>query len=243
MKANIISIDVNHGNKKSYINKIVDLIIDKKGGYVCFSNVHMLIEAHDDKDFAIAVNNATFAFPDGFPIAKSFKYLYNIEQERIAGMDFLPEFLEVCNNYKFRVAFIGSTSNILDDVLKKINKNYKNVILTNLISPPFNESWDNSKYIDKLNKSKTDVVFVALGCPKQEKWMYANYKKTNAFLFGIGGALVTFVGSVNRAPLWMQNNGLEWLYRLYKEPKRMLKRYTYTNLKFIYLLFKTIVKK
>lgn len=236
MKKRIISIDVNQGSKAFFKEKLIYLIDSKKGGYICFSNVHMLIEAYDDKRFAHVVNCATIAFPDGFPVARCFKYFYNIKQERIAGMDFLPYFLKICNEKSFRVAFVGSTPQILNLVQDKINNELHNITITELISPPFNKKWDNISYINKLNQTKTEVVFVALGCPKQEKWMYEHYTRTSAVLFGIGGALNTYVEVVERAPNWMQKNGLEWFFRLIKEPKRMIKRYFYTNIKFIYLL-------
>jgi N-acetylglucosaminyldiphosphoundecaprenol N-acetyl-beta-D-mannosaminyltransferase len=238
MKKRILSIDVNYGTRKEYFKKIIDSVYKKEHGYVCFSNVHMLIEAYDNPDFANVVNNSKYAFADGVPIAKSFKYLHNLSQERISGMDFLPAFLEVCNSYKFKVAFLGSTTDILDRVKQKINEELPNVVVTALISPPFGKQWNNEVYIDAINKSNTNFVFVALGCPKQEKWMHDNFKNINAILFGIGGALPTYVDEIKRAPLWMQKHGLEWFFRLIKEPRRMFKRYLYTNSRFLFILTK-----
>jgi N-acetylglucosaminyldiphosphoundecaprenol N-acetyl-beta-D-mannosaminyltransferase len=242
MKKKIISIDINQGSKDFYINQIIDLINRKESSYVCFSNVHMLIEAYDNKDFAKVVNEATFAFPDGFPVAKSFKFLYKTNQPRIAGMDFLPDFLKVCNEKKYRVGVVGSADSVLRKFKNKVEQDFPNVIITTLISPPFNETWDNEIYISEINDTKTDAVFVALGCPKQEKWMHENYMKIKSILFGIGGALPTYVGDVKRAPVLVQKYGLEWLYRLIQEPKRMAKRYFYTNSKFIFLFIKSWVR-
>ncbi|WP_339894639.1 WecB/TagA/CpsF family glycosyltransferase [uncultured Algibacter sp.] len=243
MKKRIISIDINQGNKDFYENKIIDLIDRKVNSYVCFSNVHMLVEAHNDKEFAKVVNEATFAFPDGFPIAKSFKFLHKINQPRIAGMDFLPNFLEVCQTKKYRIAVIGSTEDVLNKFKHKIEEEYPNIAVTALISPPFGKAWNNEQYIIELNTTKTDAIFVALGCPKQEKWMHNHYKQINAMLFGIGGALPTYVGDVKRAPVLIQKYGFEWLYRLIQEPRRMAKRYFYTNSKFLFLFLKTWMLK
>lgn len=236
MKKRILIIDVNYGSREKYFKELVDSVVSKEYGYVCFSNVHMLIEAYDDPNFAIIVNNAKYAFADGVPIAKCFKYLYGLNQERISGMDFLPNFLEICNEKNFKVAFLGSTNEILNKVNSKIKKELPQIEVTALISPPFKEEWDNQRYIDEINNTETNFVFVALGCPKQEKWMFDNFNHINATLFGIGGALPTYVNEISRAPLWMQKNGLEWFYRLIKEPKRMFKRYLYTNCKFLFLL-------
>ncbi|PTL99315.1 MAG: glycosyltransferase [Bacteroidetes bacterium] len=242
MKKRIISIDINQGTKAFYEKKIISLIEKNKSSYVCFSNVHMLIEAYDNKEFAQVVNDATFAFPDGFPIAKSFKFLYKINQPRIAGMDFFPDFIKICDNKKYRIAVVGSTDDVLQKFKLKIEAEYSNVTITALISPPFGNPWNNDEYIEKINSTKTDAVFVALGCPKQEKWMNTHYKKINSILFGIGGALPTFVGEAKRAPVFFQKYGLEWLYRLIQEPKRMMRRYLYTNSKFIFLFIMTKLK-
>lgn len=242
MKKRIISIDVNCGTEEEYIEQLNNDVRNKTGGYVCFSNVHMLIEAVDNPNFATVVNDARYAFPDGFPIAKSFGLLHHQKQERIAGMDFLPTYLKVCARENFKVSFVGSTNEILDQLKQKIAEELGSVEITALISPPFGQQWDNEAYIEEINRLKTDVVFVALGCPKQEKWMNEHYRDINAMLFGIGGALPTYAGVIKKAPVWMSRIGLEWLYRLYKEPRRMFRRYLYTNTKFIYLLTRELFK-
>ena len=241
MKKRIISLDINQGSKEYYENDIVNLIDSKQGGYACFSNVHMLIEAYDDEKFKNIVNNATYAFPDGMPIAKCFKFLHKINQPRIAGMDFLPDFLKICDKKKYTIAVVGSTVDVLNRFKLKLEKDHSGIIISTLISPPFGEEWDNESYIKQINEGNTDVVFVALGCPKQEKWMYYNHSKMKSVLFGIGGALPTYVGDVKRAPHIVQKYGFEWLYRLSQEPKRMARRYFYTNSKFLFLLFKTLI--
>lgn len=243
MKKRIISIDVNAGKAAGQIDALVADIDRQRPGYACFCNVHMLIEAYDDPAFANVVNSATYAFPDGFPVAKSFKWLHGMAQERIAGMDFLPRFLQVCNQHGYKVAIIGSTDEILEQTRAKIEAELPQVILTHLISPPFGKPWDNASYVQRLNESGTQVIFVALGCPKQEKWMHAHTGQVSGMMFGIGGALPTYVGAIRRAPQWMIGLGLEWLYRLYKEPRRMFRRYFYTNTKFLFLLARNMFKK
>ena len=93
-----------------------------------------------------------------------------------------------------------------------------------------------------INSSGANLVFVALGCPKQEKWMAQNSHKINAMLLGVGGAFPVFAGVASRAPLFMQNTGLEWVYRLYQEPKRLFKRYLFTNSIFLFLVLKAKIK-
>ena len=125
----------------------------------------------------------------------------------------------------------------------KIKKDLPNIEVTHKISPPFKQKWDNESYINSFNASNTNIVFVALGCPLQEKWMFEHYKKINSVLLGVGGAFPVYAGEVSRAPKWMSNNSLEWLYRLIKEPKRMWKRYFYTNTVFLKLLIQRLIIK
>ena len=146
-KKRIISIDVNAIREVDLIEQLHHRIEQEESGYACFSNVHMLIEAYDNSDFAEVVNSATYALPDGLPVAKSFRVLHGISQERIAGMDFLPLFLHHCNLKEYRVAFIGSTEEVLEATRSKINRELPGIVLTHLISPPFGQSWENEKYV------------------------------------------------------------------------------------------------
>ena len=233
MKKKILRSNITQGSRDEHLPELVRLARERSSAYVCMVNVHMLIEAYNSDEFQQVVNEATYAFPDGAPVAKMFKRVYGVQQERIAGMDFFPHFLEVCNRNNFKVALIGSTDEVLSKIRKKISSELTHVEITCAISPPFGQPWDNEAYIKTINESETNAVFVALGCPKQEKWMNQFTDRIKAPLFGVGGAFPVYVGEIKRAPRWMQNTGLEWLYRLLQEPKRMFKRYFYTNSYFI----------
>jgi N-acetylglucosaminyldiphosphoundecaprenol N-acetyl-beta-D-mannosaminyltransferase len=207
----------------------------------------MIVEASKDVQFSRLVNNATIVLPDGMPVVQSFFYLHKKKQERIAGMDFMPRLLESANeeNKQYRVLFYGSTPDILEAVQKQTIEQYKNIIVTGTISPPFRplEEKEEKMYIDAINDAYPHIVFVSLGCPKQEKWMANNYEKINAVLLGVGGAFNTYANRQSRAPLWMRKNSLEWFYRLLQEPRRLLKRYLVTNSVFILMLVKALIKK
>ena len=243
MKKKILSSYITQGTRDEHIPDLVNLAKNREPAYVCMVNVHMLIEAHNSPEFQEVVNQATYAFPDGAPVAKMFKRVYGIEQERIAGMDFFPYFLGICNEHGFKVALIGSTDEVLGQIKDKVAAELPQVEISCAISPPFGEAWDNEEYIRQINQAGTNVVFVALGCPKQEKWMHQFSSRINAPLFGVGGAFPVYVGQIKRAPVWMQRSGLEWLYRLLQEPGRMFKRYFYTNSYFLYLAFRQIMNK
>ena len=129
------------------------------------------------------------------------------------------------------------------EIKNKIEKKFPNVKIAGLFSPPYDKPLDDKSYIDLINDSGADLVFVSLGCPKQEKWMANHYHNINAVLLGVGGAFSVYAGVTKRAPLFMRNAGLEWMYRLLQEPRRLFKRYFKTNSLFIYLLIKIKMKK
>ncbi len=214
--------------------------------YVCFANVHMTIEAHKDPSFLAKLDKASLILADGKPIALACKILHRKNQERISGMDFTPRILKAANEKKATIFLYGSTNNVLEALRKKINEQYPSVKIGGVISPPFTNKPDPAllqDHIDQINQSGANMVFVSLGCPKQEKWMADNYSKINAVLLGVGGAFPVTAGIQQRSPKWMQDWSLEWLYRLKQEPRRMFKRYLYTNTYFIWLLITARLKK
>jgi N-acetylglucosaminyldiphosphoundecaprenol N-acetyl-beta-D-mannosaminyltransferase len=227
------------------INYVKKLGYNHTPSYVCFANVHMTIEAHQDPFFSRQVNEATLVLTDGVPLAKACKLLYNKDQERIAGMDFMPALLKSMDKGVSKVFFYGSTPEMLSALSKKVTLEFPHVEIAGAISPPFRKlsNEEQKSYIQEIKDAKPNFVFVGLGCPKQEKWMQDNYQQINAVLLGVGGAFGTVAGLHERAPLWMQHSGLEWMYRLKQEPKRLFKRYFITNSMFISLLLKRIVKK
>lgn len=211
-----------------------------RSAYICVSNVHMLVEAHKDPAFASVVNGADMATPDGMPLAKAFELLYGIRQDRAAGMDLLPDLLAVSAQRSIPVFFYGGTPEMQEKTKAYCEAHYPDLRIAGQYSPPFRSLTQEEERdaIDRINGSGAGFVFVALGCPKQEKWMAAMKGKVQACMLGIGGALPVMVGMQKRAPRWMQRYCLEWLFRLGQEPRRLFKRYAYTNTLFLYLLFK-----
>ncbi|MFC6860088.1 WecB/TagA/CpsF family glycosyltransferase [Zunongwangia atlantica] len=245
MKKRLVSIDISIKPYQEFIEDLIRYAINKKSTYTCVANVHMLVEAYDDKDFAAVVNNADMVTPDGMPLAKGLKYLYGIDQDRVAGMDLLPNLLKEAEDKKVKVVFYGGTKLTLDKTKEFCDVNYPNLDIVGLISPPFRALSEEEEegYAQLINESEAGFVFVSLGCPKQEKWMANMKRKINACMIGIGGALPVMVGLQNRAPVWMQKTSTEWLYRLFQEPNRLFKRYAYTNTLFIYLMLKEKLKR
>ncbi|WP_159476905.1 WecB/TagA/CpsF family glycosyltransferase [Dyadobacter sp. 3J3] len=245
MKKFIISLNITTGSYQMFIDNILSLINEINSCYICVANVHMLVEAHNDPEFASIVNKAAITTPDGMPLVWSMNLLHGIKQDRVAGMDLLPDLLTETQKQKIPVYFYGGTQEMLDKTEQFMYTNYPGSVIAGLHSPPFRPltKIEEDYVAEKINKSGARLLFVALGCPKQEKWMASMKGRVMMPMIGIGGALPVMVGLQKRAPEWFQKASLEWLFRLSQEPKRLFRRYAVTNTKFLFLLFSAKVRQ
>lgn len=216
--------------------KFITTNLDKlKGEYICVSNVHTTVMAYDNKDYLNVQNNSILSIPDGGPLSSvGRKRGYN-EMERTTGPDLLNEILKISADKKYRHYFYGTTNETLDKLQNEIKKKYGDVYIVGKYSPPFRKltKEEDLQIVDNINKANPDFVWVGLGAPKQENWMYEHKNKVNALMIGVGAAFDYLAGNIKRAPMWMQKLNLEWLYRLIQDPVRLFSRYLYTNTKFI----------
>lgn len=241
----IISIEVTSGRYKAFVDEIIASAKREKSSYVCVANVHMTIEAYDNNEFAGKVNRASIVTPDGMPLVKMFRYLYGERQERVAGMDLMPDLIKSAAEENVSVYFYGSTEEIVGSVRKRAEELFPNLKIAGVFSPPFRELTEEERksVTERINNSGAGLIFVSLGCPKQERWMSEMTDEINGVMVGVGGAFQIFAGIKKRAPVWMQKLSLEWLFRLLGDPVRLWKRYLYTNSKFIVLAAWEIFKK
>src|SRR5690606_24334749 len=155
------------------------------------------------------------------------RLFYGIRQDRVCGMDILPDVLARAEKENKSVFFYGTTEDILTAIRTRIRKQFPRLDLVGTFSPPFRTLTPKEKgdIVSQINASAPDFVFVALGCPKQEKWMAEHLGKINSCMLGLGQAFHVFAGKEKRLPKWMRALSLEWAYRLVLEPKRLWKRY------------------
>lgn len=191
------------------------------------ANPHSLAVAQKDKPFMHALNNSSATVADGTGITLVSKFLHIDTGPRITGHDFFEMVMNLLNDKKGRVFFYGSTEDVLDKIKEQLKLRYPNVVLAGTLSPPF-RAWakdENQEMIDIINKSNPDVLWVGMTAPKQEKWIEENRHKLKTSAVGaIGAVFDFFAGTYPRAPDWATRFGIEWLFRLIKEPKRMWKR-------------------
>ena len=240
----VFNFPIHLGTYDEFVEEILQLAICGTSSYVCVASVHQLVEAYYNPLYSSISRGATIVTPDGMPITWALKLLYKIKQQRIAGMDLMPDLLSGAAKKDIPVYIYGGTQKMLDSTNMYIKENFPNLILAGLYSPPFRlmSAEEDEVVCNLINQSGAQLVFVVLGCPKQECWMASMKGKINAAMVGIGAAVPVMIGLQKRAPRWMQHSGLEWLYRLYQEPRRLWKRYFITNNVFLYLLIKEKMK-
>jgi N-acetylglucosaminyldiphosphoundecaprenol N-acetyl-beta-D-mannosaminyltransferase len=226
----------------TYIESILSYAAQRVSSYVCFANAHMLTEANSNPEFNRIVNDADIVTPDGKPISVLIRLRYGIKQERACGMDMFPEILKQAENKELSVFFYGSTDEVLNKIKEKAKKEFPFLKIAGAYSPPFRQltSEEDEEVINMINNSEANLVFVSLGCPKQEIWMNQHKGKINSCMLGLGQAFLTYSGYEKRLPKWARNLSLEWAYRFYLEPKRLWKRYFFGNSMFLYLSWKDL---
>jgi N-acetylglucosaminyldiphosphoundecaprenol N-acetyl-beta-D-mannosaminyltransferase len=216
---------------KSHLSKVV-----------CVANVHMLVEARQDPAFAAVLDSADMLTPDGMPLVWMIRLMGVPEQERVAGLDIFQALCERASAENVSIFFLGSQEEILQKIHDRLNKEFPNLQIAGMEPLPFRPltSVEDEAVIQKINQSGAGLVFVSLGCPKQERWMAAHRGKIQSVMIGLGGAFPVYAGLHKRAPQAIREAGLEWLYRLLQEPRRLWKRYGSTIPPFIFLALKQL---
>lgn len=242
---NLLHFKITLGRYPQFIEHILSLAAERRSSAVYVANVHMFIEAYKSAAFSQIISEGDVVTPDGMPLTWALKLVHGINQDRVAGMDILPELLGGLGARKLPVYIYGGTPELISRTEDYLAANYPKLPVAGLHSPPFRPMTgeEEARIISDINSSGAAVVFVVLGCPKQENWIASMKGKVNAVMIGIGGALPVLIGMQKRAPKWMQKNGLEWAYRFYQEPQRLWKRYFSTNSLFLYLIAKEKLKR
>lgn len=207
-----------------------------RGKYICVSNVHTTVMAFRDEEYRKIQNCAAMALPDGKPLSIVSKRRGFTEAERVPGPDLMPRIFELSKEKGYRHYFYGSTEETLTRLKEKITEKYPYLQIAGMYSPPFHPltEEEDKQIIQMINDTCPDFIWVALGAPKQERWMYDHMDKINGIMLGVGAAFDFTAGTVKRAPGWMQELCLEWLYRILQDPVRLIPRYFSTNFTFLH---------
>lgn len=235
-KIDIVGSNINVVTMQDVLEGIEELIKSGSSSYICVSNVHTVVTGRRDPKFRAVTNNATMAVPDGMPLSWVGRHRGYKNMEKCSGPDIMSELFKISEVKGYTNYFYGGTQDTLDLLGKKLKQKYPNLKIVGMYAPPFRElsEKEDTGIIEHINKIDPDIIWVGLGAPKQEFWM-ANHvdKIKSSVILGVGAAFNFHAGTVKRAPIWMQKHGLEWLYRLCSEPKRLWKRYLVTNFLFV----------
>ncbi|MFD2784679.1 WecB/TagA/CpsF family glycosyltransferase [Hymenobacter rubripertinctus] len=231
---------ISTGAPADFVAAILKLGAMRTSAYVCFANVHMVVEAQRDAGFRRILRQAALVAPDGSPVAAAVGWL-NADtppQPRVAGMDLLPELLSAAAASGQSVYFYGTTEAVLAAMVARAGRELPALRVVGTCSPPFRPLTpaEDAAEVAAINAADPDLLFVALGCPRQERWMAAHQDRVRACMLGVGQAFPVYAGLEPRLPLWARRLWLEWAYRLWLEPRRLWKRYLLTNSRFVYLL-------
>jgi N-acetylglucosaminyldiphosphoundecaprenol N-acetyl-beta-D-mannosaminyltransferase len=212
--------------------------------YVCACNVHSVVNASLDPAFRSVINGADMAIPDGMPIAWSLRKLGFAAQQRIDGPNLMWRLCERAAATGQRVFFYGSSPYVLARLNATLNALLPALQIAGMHAPPYRPQMtqEDEATIELINASGAALVFVGLGCPKQEIWMAQHRGKICGVMIGVGAGFDYHAGTLERAPCWMQDGGLEWLFRLSREPRRLWRRYLGTNSIFLLLIAKQLFK-
>lgn len=234
-KVTVFGLELSVGSFQDHVSAIVEWGRAHRSSYVCCVNVHMCMEAQNDPDFASVVNGADLATADGMPIRNSIKRFAGYAQERVAGNDLMPAVMAAAEKEGLSIYLQGGEEHVLDAITRKAATEYPDLRIAGFYSPPFRAATPEERAAEagRITASGANIVMVSLGCPRQEKWMAEMKGKVPAVMLGVGGAFLLYAEVDDRAPLWMRNASLEWLYRLWLEPGRLWKRYLITNTAFL----------
>jgi N-acetylglucosaminyldiphosphoundecaprenol N-acetyl-beta-D-mannosaminyltransferase len=233
----ILGVRVDPTSYTDSISQIAHWAQNKESRYVCIANVHMIMEAHDTPDFLRIVNSADLVTPDGIPLVWVLRLKGFRHQERVYGPDLMLQTLQAAETVGVQVGFFGSSPEVLAALQLRLSARFPSLRIVYAWSPPFRalSADEEEQAIQQIEASGARILFVGLGCPKQEYWMAAHSDRIRAVMLGVGAAFDFHAGFKPQAPDCMQKAGLEWLFRLASEPKRLWRRYLYHNPRFLWL--------
>lgn len=233
---NILGVDIAAINMKWLVKYLDKNYKELSGDYICVSNVHTTVTAYDDPEYLKVQNGGIMAVPDGGPLSSVGRSRGYTQMGRTTGPGLMEEIFKISAQKGYRHYFYGSTEETLEKLCHKLEKRYPGIKIVGMYAPPFRPltEAEDKDVITKINNSSADFIWIGLGAPKQEKWMAAHQGNVNGLMIGVGAGFDYHADNIKRAPEWMQRCNLEWLYRLMQEPKRLFKRYFYTNTKFIW---------
>lgn len=208
-----------HTDQQQFVQLLAQRIEQKEKTFVITANPEIVMKANEDATFMNYIRKATYVSADGIGVVKAAQLLGDSLPGRVTGYDTMVQLLSIGNKKRYKVFLLGAKKETLDKTVENIKKTYPNVDIVGAQDGYFD--WANNDIAERIAQTKPDLVFVALGVPRQEKWIAEHIDHFSHGVFiGIGGSFDVIAGTVKRAPVIWQKLNLEWLYRLLKQPSR-----------------------
>jgi N-acetylglucosaminyldiphosphoundecaprenol N-acetyl-beta-D-mannosaminyltransferase len=222
------------------INRIRTWADGGESRYMCISTVHMVMEAYDKAQFSAIVNNADMVGADGIPIIRVSRWLGLQRQDRVFAPELVVKVCDQASRDGIPVGFYGSTPEVIRDIVNNMTQQFPGLKVAYICSPPFRllTPEETAGIIKDINGSGARILFVGLGCPRQERWMSEMRSHVNAVMLGVGWAFDVVAGQSKVAPAWIQRIGMEWFFRLVLNPRKLWRRHLRNNPRFIVLILR-----
>ena len=243
-KVSIISTYIHNTSYRDACDRVTYWVKNNTSCYIVAANVHVVMMGYWDRKYREILNNAELVTPDGMPLVWAMRLLGINNQTRVYGPDLMLELCDRAAKIGITIYLYGGKTSTLEQLQLNLTQKFPNLIIAGTHSPPFRPltSKEEAEDIQRIHNSGAKVVFVGLGCPKQEQWMARQKDKLPAVMIGVGAAFSFHSGEVEQAPRWMMKIGCEWLYRFTREPKRLWQRYLINNPAFVLLLMRQLLK-
>jgi N-acetylglucosaminyldiphosphoundecaprenol N-acetyl-beta-D-mannosaminyltransferase len=233
----VLGIPIAHTTYEDATARILSWARARESRFVCLVNTHMLVEAHDDRTLREAIATADLNLADGMPVAWMQRLLGAPHVRRVRGPSLMLHTAEAAAREQIPIGLLGSTEDVLAKLTTELPRRFVGLRIAFAESPPFRPPTpeEDRNLVERLGASGAALLYVGLGCPKQERWMAAHRGRVAAAMLGVGAAFDMHAGRMAQAPVWMQRTGLEWVHRLSQDPDRLLRRYARTNPRFVRL--------
>lgn len=246
-KISLCGIDIDNVSFADSLDAVDSFIKKGEAAYIVTPNVDCIVKLQKDEDFQAIYRNASLVLADGMPLLWAAKFLGIPLKEKVSGSDLLPRLCAVAVDKGYRVFFLGGREGAARKTAEVLKARHPGLQVAGYYAPPFGfekDEAENEKVVRMIKEAKPDILFVGLGAPKQEKWIF-RYKDEYRVpvSVGIGGSFELIAGVVKRAPVWMQRAGLEWFWRLMMEPRRLWRRYIIEDLVFFWLVWEQKLRR
>lgn len=241
--ASILGVNVVASTYQNVSDKALDWAKRGNSRALVFANVHVIMEAYDDPAYLHCLNKADMVNPDGVPLVWALRRLGSPQATRVYGPDCTVTIIKDAAASGVPVGFYGGSPEVLDALLAVTRRNYPALLIAFAMSPPFRSLTEDedAAVVQQISDSGARILFIGLGCPRQEKWMIEHLGRIPAVMVAVGAAFDFIAGTKKQAPRWMMKGGLEWLFRLGTEPRRLASRYIKHNPRYLVLIARQLI--